>query len=1123
MPASLMEPPGLRSDTEERYATLKSRLKEHEIGGLLPVQAVPLVERLFDELVATQDRAGQAEQNHAQARKEYLSSEQQLQPLKEDNVRLLHENNALHLELIHEAEREDEQHQQLQIATDKLKTQNTELAFLNAQYRAKAEAAEAQAAQLRERVAELSDQLASGGAAAGAERKPRANISRPIAEAVPGMQQQADSALQERLDLLKIKDAQLDKLEALVNATSSQNEALDVDLRTVLQKVSARDQEIERLNQLLDGGQDYQKLSFEHVNRSNQQLVSNLNENVQFLTSQIVNLENEVLHRQGLQEEGETQNMELTARLNAAESELNACKAGEAELKAKSDDLSQQLASLAEETNDARTFAQGRGKDLEDQIERLTKKNLEAGLRAQSLTDTSGGAFAISQMQSEMQRMRQSSGSSEKKAVQAAEELSSLRKEVVGLNSDLDTARRELLRARRDKDSIEEEADRLRAAATEGENAIHSMRSNSRSSETKLEEAEAAMAALRSEVNRLSTELLDKDTEYRNAAAARDRVELDLQKLRVMEADVTTYRSSAAAARESASVQETNNMRLQQENKRLEEMLQAKTLEEHELQDSARRHDHERESLQQGFDKANSENRELKAQSDSLIAERNSLSTLYTQVKEQLQMLQRERATGESSQGESESRLRSRVSELEVALHRANEETSQARQAAEMSRSTSQQLATESTVLAKTVSDLRQGRADAQREVDRLSAKEDSLERSLAAQTAELERALTQGKARQQEVEQMRVLFTQIDSTRAELVDKLERERSRAERVEGELKAAGVAHEKLRGELVSRDQDLERASTALRKLDAERDNIARELDDVAENRSSMQNAYSQAESRQLESERSRAEIESTLQATIAQRDALMAEAQGLRQAVMQSQAGSQTLDDEVAMKTNEIVAMSEDLANVTAENQSINAELTEVVSSRDHCREQMGQMEMRLGHAESGVMMKETEYKELLASYRVVVDSNAQLLEAVQQAETESEQMRATQAALQGELANARGAVAEVDNTKYAADEQLAVFRQQSEEYTLLSRNLRDELAQAKAGQIAAEQAAAAAGSLRTAADIGNTQFQRQVSAHPTNSAHLCFDSHPTNRAECCRPPVPSAGSRGAAALGRAS
>ena len=65
--------------------------------------------------------------------------------------------------------------------------------------------------------------------------------------------------------------------------------------------------------------------------------------------------------------------------------------------------------------------------------------------------------------------------------------------------------------------------------------------------------------------------------------------------------------------------------------------------------------------------------------------------------------------------------------------------------------------------------------------------------------------------------------------------------------------------------------------------------------------------------------------------------------------------------------------MSEDLVNVTAENQSINAELTEVVSSRDQAREQMGAMELRLGHAESGVMMKETEYKELLASYRCAI------------------------------------------------------------------------------------------------------------------------------------------------------
>ena len=114
MPVTPVSDP--KPDTEERYTLLKGRLKEREIGGLLPVQAVPLVERLMDDLCTTQERCQQAEKNHAQARQEYLSSEQQLQPLKEDNVRLLHENNALHLELIHEAEREDEQHQELQLS-----------------------------------------------------------------------------------------------------------------------------------------------------------------------------------------------------------------------------------------------------------------------------------------------------------------------------------------------------------------------------------------------------------------------------------------------------------------------------------------------------------------------------------------------------------------------------------------------------------------------------------------------------------------------------------------------------------------------------------------------------------------------------------------------------------------------------------------------------------------------------------------------------------------------------------------------------------------------------------------------------------------------------------------------
>ena len=61
-------------------------------------------------------------------------------------------------------------------------------------------------------------------------------------------------------------------------------------------------------------------------------------------------------------------------------------------------------------------------------------------------------------MQSEMERLRHSSGSADKRATAAADELSALRKEVVGLNSDLETARRELLRGLGPDDRVDKPA-----------------------------------------------------------------------------------------------------------------------------------------------------------------------------------------------------------------------------------------------------------------------------------------------------------------------------------------------------------------------------------------------------------------------------------------------------------------------------------------------------------------------------------------------------------------------------------------------------------------------------------------------------------------------------------------
>jgi centrosomal protein CEP135 len=367
-------PANARQDSEERFARLKEQLRAHDIGGLLSVQSVPLVERLLGDLLESRERCRTAETNYDHARKEYLSAEQQLQPLKDDNTRLMHENNALHLELIHEAERKDEQNRKLILGLEKLRAEKSDLLFLNAQFQLQVTEAEKRAEGLQDSLAKLTDSMAPAH-----HRESRISVSQRLAEPVPGEQAQSDTRIAEQQDLLKIKDVKIARLQAAEEELSTLKAALETDLTAVVEKLSRRDEEIERLSKLLDGGQDYQKLSFDHVNRTNQQLVSNLNDQVKFLTSQIVNLENEVLHRQGLHEEAEKQHMDLAVKHKSEQAELHDSRVRVQELESEVAQLRHELALTSAETHDT-------------EVERLAKQKLESGLRAQSMSSIQDGA-----------------------------------------------------------------------------------------------------------------------------------------------------------------------------------------------------------------------------------------------------------------------------------------------------------------------------------------------------------------------------------------------------------------------------------------------------------------------------------------------------------------------------------------------------------------------------------------------------------------------------------------------------------------------------------------------------------------------------------------------------------
>jgi chromosome segregation ATPase len=118
------------------------------------------------------------------------------------------------------------------------------------------------------------------------------------------------------------------------------------------------------------------------------------------------------------------------------------------------------------------------------------------------------------------------------------------------------------------------------------------------------------------------------------------------------------------------------------------------------------------------------------------------------------------------------------------------------------------------------------------------------------------------------------------------------------------------------------------------------------------------------------------------------------ELQSLRQNSQQSDEGRQSLQQEMQLRMDEINALSEDLANMTRENQVINTELMDTASERDSCRETLAAMEMRLGHAESSVATKDVEKEDIMGSYRKLHDTNVQLTATVREAEDNLARMR---------------------------------------------------------------------------------------------------------------------------------
>ena len=297
---------------------------------------------------------------------------------------------------------------------------------------------------------------------------------------------------------------------------------------------------------------------------------------------------------------------------------------------------------------------------------------------------------------------------------------------------------------------------------------------------------------------------------------------------------------------------------------------------------------------------------------------------------------------------------------------------------------------------------------------------------------------------------------------------------------------------RLQAENSDQRQARETNTVSIAKLDAERDAVTRELDAKAEELASLKAAYEESSGRQLLAEKSLSDLQSQLQMQISQLDRQEAELGALRQGSQSSDLDRHSLQQELQLKTDEIVALSEDLGNMTRENQVINSELMDTASERDACRETLAAMEMRLGHADSLVATKDVEKEDIMGSYKKLHDTNVQLSAALREAEENVSRMRGEHNAMQAEVTAVRQQHVGLEQHFQQQDMNAHQFRHQSDEYTRFAREMHEQLEKSRAVQQALEREAAQATSMRAAAEISLGDMQRQI-AQVENEKHVAM------------------------------
>ncbi|KAB1282538.1 Centrosomal protein of 135 kDa [Camelus dromedarius] len=269
---------------ERKYVNIRKRLDQLGYRQTLTVECLPLVEKLFSDLVHTTESLRKSKLSAVKAEKESANFDFVLEPYKLENARLSRENNELYLELMKLREQSGQHIKELKTTLKKCAHETADLKFLNNQYVHKLRLLEKESKAKNEKIQQLQEknlqavvQTPGGKKRSIAFRRQRMQIDEPVPPSEVSsypVPQPDDPYI---ADLLQVADNRIQELQQEVYQLQEKLAMMESGLRDYNKQIELREREIERLSVALEGGRSPDILSLETRNKTNEKLIAHLN------------------------------------------------------------------------------------------------------------------------------------------------------------------------------------------------------------------------------------------------------------------------------------------------------------------------------------------------------------------------------------------------------------------------------------------------------------------------------------------------------------------------------------------------------------------------------------------------------------------------------------------------------------------------------------------------------------------------------------------------------------------------------------------------------------------------------------------------------------------------------